>query len=91
PWPRGQTTPTDLSAKHRRHHNLRTTGAWTAERAPTGQQPITWRTLAGRRYTTWPKDWLEAHRQQPHHDAATPTTNHDRHPPPEPPDDPPPF
>jgi hypothetical protein len=49
-WPAGPTTVANLSAKHRRHHNHKTRGVWTAEAEVGGG--IVWRTASGRRYRT---------------------------------------
>jgi hypothetical protein len=59
PWPHGPTATTNLTSKHRQHHNVRTHGHWGAERDP-ADHAVHWRTSAGRRYTTHPEDWLEA-------------------------------
>ncbi len=50
PWPAGPTRITNLSAKHRRHHNHKTRGTWRATTDPDGT--ILWRTLSGRTYLT---------------------------------------
>ena len=50
-WPHGPTTPRNLTAKHRRHHEFKTRGWWQAEQHPDGT--VSWRTLCGR-YTTYP-------------------------------------
>ena len=83
PWPHGPTVPTNLTSKHRQHHNLRTHGHWRAERDP-DDHAVHWRTAAGRRYTTRPKDWLEQLRD-------TPPSTRRRERPDAPTDDPPPF
>jgi hypothetical protein len=64
PWPHGPTAATNLTAKHRLHHNVRTHGHWQAERDP-DDHTVHWRTAAGRRYTSRPHDWLEALRGSP--------------------------
>ncbi len=61
PWPAGPTALGNLTAKHRQHHNLKTAGLWKSSRGPDDQ--VVWRTFAGRRYRTLPKDWLEATRR----------------------------
>ena len=43
--------------KHRRHHNHKTRGTWTATTSDDGA--ITWRTRAKRRYVTHPRDYLD--------------------------------
>ncbi len=58
PWPAGPTSAGNLSAKHRRHHNLKTTGLWHAEHDPS-DDTLSWRTLAGLTYTTHPHDYRE--------------------------------
>ncbi len=57
PWPHGPTTPANLTSKHRVHHNLHTHGLWQVERDEGGA--VSWRTAAGRRYSTRPRDWLD--------------------------------
>jgi hypothetical protein len=49
-WPAGPTTVANLSAKHRRHHNHKTRGVWSAETEDGGG--MVWRTASGRRYRT---------------------------------------
>jgi hypothetical protein len=61
PAPQGATSTDNLTAKHRRHHRVRTAGVWSASRDP-DVGTVTWTTAAGRTYTTHPKDWLEHHR-----------------------------
>ncbi|MGW5237822.1 HNH endonuclease signature motif containing protein, partial [Monashia sp. NPDC004114] len=61
PAPHGPTSTDNLSATHRQHHRIRTTGLWTTHRDP-DIGTLTWTTAAGRTYTTHPKDWLEHHR-----------------------------
>jgi hypothetical protein len=63
PWPHGPTEVTNLTSKHRLHHNARTHGHWSASRDPDAR--VHWRTAAGRRYVTEPKDWLEDLRPPP--------------------------
>jgi hypothetical protein len=63
PWPHGPTALGNLTAKHRRHHNLKTSGLWESSRGPDDE--VVWHTYAGRRYYTLPKDWLEATRRKP--------------------------
>lgn len=48
----GPTAETNLAAKHRGHHNLKTRGWWSTEQDPDGV--IQWTTATGRRYTTYP-------------------------------------
>jgi hypothetical protein len=56
PWPGGSTGADNLSAKHRRHHELKTVGVWTATR---DGDDLVWTTLAGRTYRTEPHDYRE--------------------------------
>lgn len=76
PWPHGPTTCTNLTGKHRLHHNVRTHGQWQAERDPL-DHTVRWRTAAGRRYTSRPHDWLEALRDGP--PPETPRREHSPH------------
>ena len=48
----GPTAETNLAAKHRGHHNLKTRGWWSTEQDLDGV--IRWTTATGRRYTTYP-------------------------------------
>ncbi|MGN6751983.1 MAG: HNH endonuclease signature motif containing protein, partial [Intrasporangium sp.] len=57
-YPEGPTAVTNLTDKHRQHHRIRTAGFWRAVRDPHDAR-VTWRTSAGRRYVTYPADWLE--------------------------------
>ncbi len=57
PWPKGPTAIANLSRKHRRHHNHKTRGIWTATTTDDGA--ITWRTRAKRRYVTHPRNYLD--------------------------------
>ena len=63
PWPAGPTSTDNLHAKHRHHHNLKTSGIWTSE--PVADHPdhgnhgLRWTTLTGRTYTTHPKNWRD--------------------------------
>ena len=88
PWPGGPTDTDHLTAKHRAHHRVRTTGWWTADRD--ADATLTWRTAAGRTYVTRPKDWLDGHSRR---DILDPTDRHIAPPPTPPPGwhDPPPF
>jgi hypothetical protein len=84
PWPHGPTEVTNLTSKHRSHHNVHTHGHWLVRR---DGDRVRWRTNAARIYDTYPKDWLEAVR-----DAAVISPPVDRTARPRPPrDDPPPF
>jgi hypothetical protein len=58
PYPQGPTEVSNLTDKHRQHHRIRTAGFWRAVRDPHDAR-VTWRTSAGRRYVTYPADWLE--------------------------------
>ncbi|MFM6851580.1 MAG: hypothetical protein ACKOVB_21015 [Terrabacter sp.] len=48
---------TNLHAKERRHHNLKTHRVWTSTTVEHGG--LEWTTLTGRTYTTFPKNWRE--------------------------------
>ena len=54
----GVTSADNLSAKHRRHHQLKTVGLWSSRHDPT-TDALTWTTLAGRAYRTDPFDYRE--------------------------------
>ena len=56
PWPAGTTSVGNLSAKHRRCHQHKTSRQWTAER-DVYDDTITWTTRAGRLYLTAPHDY----------------------------------
>ena len=58
PWPMGVTSADNLTAKHRRHHQLKTVGLWSSRHDPT-MDALTWTTLAGRSYRTDPFDYRE--------------------------------
>ncbi|HEU4999259.1 MAG TPA: HNH endonuclease [Lapillicoccus sp.] len=55
PWPAGDTRIANLTAKHRRHHNHKSRGTWTA--ATDGDGTTVWRTLSGRTYVTHRHDY----------------------------------
>ncbi|GAB2749668.1 hypothetical protein GCM10027039_04320 [Terrabacter koreensis] len=57
PWPAGETSVGNVYAKERRHHNLKTHQVWTSTPTPDGG--LQWTTLAGARYTTYPKNWRD--------------------------------
>ncbi|MGI8869226.1 MAG: DUF222 domain-containing protein [Mycobacteriales bacterium] len=48
PWPRGKTSATNLSAKCRSHHRLKTHGRWLHEQRPDGT--IVWTAPTGHQY-----------------------------------------
>ncbi|MDQ6896267.1 MAG: HNH endonuclease [Actinomycetota bacterium] len=50
PWPVGPTAVANLSAKHRRHHNHKTRGTWTATGDVDGS--VLWTTASRRSYVT---------------------------------------
>ena len=50
PWPVGPTAVANLSAKHRRHHNHKTRGTWTATSDADGS--VLWTTVSRRSYVT---------------------------------------
>ena len=62
PWPYGPTDVSNLTSKHRPHHNLHTNGHWIVHR---DGDLVRWRTKAGRVYDTYPKDWLDGVRDTP--------------------------
>lgn len=62
PWPRGQTAVPNLQLLHRRHHNHKTFGTWTAVNASdhdAAPRTVDWTTAAGRRYHTLPHNYLD--------------------------------
>ncbi|WP_461004776.1 13E12 repeat family protein [Terrabacter terrigena] len=58
PWPVGETSVTNVFAKHRLHHNLKTHHIWTSTQIA-HDGGLQWTTLTGRTYTTYPKNWRE--------------------------------
>ena len=56
----GPTDLSNLSAKHRRHHNHKTSGRWRSTR---DGDLITWTTAAGRTYTSHPADYRPMSRE----------------------------
>jgi hypothetical protein len=48
----GPTAETNLSALHRGHHNLKTSGFWDSDQSPDGT--LAWTTATGRTFTTYP-------------------------------------
>jgi hypothetical protein len=60
PYPLGPTDITNFTSKHRQHHRVRTARFWKAARGK--HDEIIWETAAGRRYVTYPNDWLESTR-----------------------------
>ena len=83
PWPHGPTEVTNLTSKHRPHHNLHTNGHWLVRR---DGDRVRWRTKAGRVYDTYPKDWLDGVRDTslapPSRDQSTGRRATDLEPPP---------
>ena len=72
PWPTGPTHPDNLQALHRGHHNPKTAGLCTLTAGPDHAQTgaLTWTTLAGREYITYPKNYREAiHADERHADT----------------------
>lgn len=55
PYPEGPTAVDNLQPLHRRHHNAKTSGGWSAERDPT-TGTTTWRSPHGRRYRSAPPE-----------------------------------
>lgn len=89
PWPTGPTLVSNLTAKERQHHNVRTHQRWSATRDPDGA--VHWRTAAARRYSTHPKDWLDAIREPQRQSEVGTSCEPPDSPPLPPPDDLPPF
>ncbi|WP_020143563.1 HNH endonuclease signature motif containing protein [Terracoccus sp. 273MFTsu3.1] len=58
PWPVGRTHVSNLDSLSRGCHNGKTAGVWQVERVD--DAGISWSSLAGRDYVTYPKDWREA-------------------------------
>jgi hypothetical protein len=58
PWPHGPTHVSNLDSLSRGCHNGKTARVWTVDRV--GGDGISWASLAGRDYVTYPKDWREA-------------------------------
>jgi hypothetical protein len=50
PWPHGPTSVGNLRSRHRRHHNHKTRGTWSARPGPEGSTD--WLTVSRRRYAT---------------------------------------
>lgn len=69
PWPAGPTTAGNLTAKHRRHHQVKTAGLWNAYH-DSATDALVWTTLAGRRYVTHPHDYRELLDHPDHHDHS---------------------
>ena len=53
----GPTSEANCGSAHRRHHNLKTRGHWTAQMHQ--DRTMTWTTAAGRTYVTHPMDYHE--------------------------------
>ncbi|GAA2746977.1 hypothetical protein GCM10009868_34570 [Terrabacter aerolatus] len=58
PWPTGRTHVSNLDALSRGCHNGKTARVWTVRRVD--DDGISWTSLAGREYVTYPKDWRES-------------------------------
>ncbi|MGO4361202.1 HNH endonuclease signature motif containing protein [Terrabacter sp. RAF57] len=58
PWPAGSTHVSNSESLSRGCHNGKTAGVWQVERVD--DDGISWSSLAGRDYITYPKDWREA-------------------------------
>ena len=80
PWPHGPTDVSNLTSKHRAHHNAHTHGHWRVGRDDA--DTVRWRTKAGRSYETRPKDWMEGLRRSRDPELRSLTLTDD---------DPPPF
>ncbi len=80
PWPDGATTVDNLNHKHRRHHDFKTLGLWQSEQGEGGT--VVWTTPAGRTYTTYPHEYLDADGTPIAHDArprSAPERSYARH------------
>ena len=58
PWPIGPTRVTNLDCLSRGCHNGKTARVWQVGRVE--DDGISWTSLAGRDYITYPRDWREA-------------------------------
>ncbi|EAQ00244.1 hypothetical protein JNB_08734 [Janibacter sp. HTCC2649] len=56
PWPMGPTTPSNLMALCRRHHQIKQRDGWSVKLHPDGT--VTWSDPTGLQRTTWPVDHL---------------------------------
>ncbi|WP_344255167.1 HNH endonuclease signature motif containing protein [Terrabacter carboxydivorans] len=82
PWPTGRTHVSNLDSLSRGCHNGKTSRVWNVRRV--ADEGISWTSLAGREYITYPKDWrgpLRGPGSGPTRDVS----------PGSPPGDPPPF
>jgi len=57
PWPAGRTHVSNLDSLSRGCHNGKTARVWRVRQA--ADEGISWTSLAGREYITYPKDWRE--------------------------------
>jgi len=62
PWPAGRTHVSNLDSLSRSCHNGKTARVWRVRRA--ADDGISWTSLAGREYITYPKDWRESLRDR---------------------------
>jgi hypothetical protein len=80
PWPTGPTTTSNLDTLHRTHHRLKSSRLWGATH-DTHTGALTWHTLTGRSYTTYPHDYLDTQRHtlgaDHHHDHHHDHRHHD--------------
>jgi len=58
PWPMGATHISNVDSLSRGCHNGKTARVWRVQRVD--DDGISWTSLAGRTYVTYPKDWREA-------------------------------
>ncbi len=58
PWPVGRTHVSNLDSLSRGCHNGKTAQVWRVHRVD--DDGISWTSLAGRDYITYPKDWRES-------------------------------
>lgn len=81
----GPTSPSNLSAKHRRHHNHKTRMYWSTSHDPE-THAITWTLSTGRQVTTWPTsypsgyddldgDTVSAYQSVAHREGACPQSS----------------
>ncbi|EAP99779.1 hypothetical protein JNB_06409 [Janibacter sp. HTCC2649] len=74
PWPAGPTSPTNLMALCRRHHQIKQRDGWTVKLHP--DSTVTWTDPTGLQRTTWPVDHLHlitaGHTQRDSKTSASP-------------------
>jgi hypothetical protein len=84
PWPTGRTHVSNLDSLSRGCHNGKTARVWTVRRV--ADDGISWTSLAGREYVSYPKDWRGSLHDPGVGPPVTALPPDDA-----PPDDPPPF